>query len=188
MRLCSLIASGLTAVYPLLVYFGLTRFEPRLLGALLLVILLLRGGGRARTLWHTTPTAERLLLGGMILLSLAIIASNQEMLLRLYPALMSVSVLALFAHSLRHPPTLIERLARLQEPDLPPEGIRYTRKVTQVWCVFLAANSLVALATVFASREVWALWNGLLSYVCMGTLFAGEWLIRQRYKNQPKGT
>jgi uncharacterized membrane protein len=30
-----------------------------------------------------------------------------------------------------------------------------------------------------ASRAAWALYNGLLSYLAMGALFAGEWLYRR---------
>ena len=34
----------------------------------------------------------------------------------------------------------IERIARLQHPDLPPEGVVYTRRVTQIWCVFFSTK------------------------------------------------
>lgn len=76
---------------------------------------------------------------------------------------------------------MIERFARLRHPDLPEAGVHYTRQVTQVWCGFFFVNALVAAWTAVAvSREAWALYNGLIAYVLMGTLFAGEWLVRQR--------
>ena len=33
-----------------------------------------------------------------------------------------------------NPQSLVERLARLQTPNLNTQAIQYTRRVTQVWC------------------------------------------------------
>jgi len=187
MRPGNILLAVVTLAYPALVYTGMVVFEPRALGMLLLAVLLLRHGRQITTLWRQTPGEERLLAASLLCLSLAIVVANREWLLRLYPAAMSFGVLAIFARSLFQPQTVIERIARLQEPDLPPEGVRYTRRVTEIWCAFLAINGIVAFATVFASREIWALWNGLLSYLCMGTLFAGEWLVR-RHVRRPRIT
>ena len=188
MRLCRLAAALLAVAYPALVYYGLTRFEPRVLGLLLLAILLLRQGAHAAAFWRSAPGGERRLLLSMLGLSLAIVGANSEDLLRLYPAAMSGGMFILFARSLRHPPSVIERIARLHEPDLDAAGVRYTRTVTQVWSVFLAINTLLALVTVFTSRELWALWNGLGAYLCMGLLFAGEWLWRRRVRRSARAT
>ena len=188
MRLCRLAAALLAIAYPALVYYGLTRFEPRVLGLLLLAILLLRQGAHAAAFWRSAPGGERRLLLSMLGLSLAIVGANSEDLLRLYPAAMSGGMFILFARSLRHPPSVIERIARLHEPDLDAAGVRYTRTVTQVWSVFLAINTLLALLTVFTSRELWALWNGLGAYLCMGLLFAGEWLWRRRIRRSAHAT
>jgi uncharacterized membrane protein len=101
--------------------------------------------------------------------------------LKLYPALVNAVMLAVFAVSLRFPPSAVERIARLSDPHLPPQGVAYTRRVTQVWCGFFVLNGVAALATaLWASDQVWAFYNGLLAYVLMGALFGGEWLIRQR--------
>jgi uncharacterized membrane protein len=70
-------------------------------------------------------------------------------------------------------------LARLQEPDLPESGVLYTRKVTLVWCAFFIMNAATALYTCFESIEIWTLYNGLISYLLAGSLFAGEWIVRQ---------
>jgi uncharacterized membrane protein len=85
-----------------------------------------------------------------------------------------------FAVSLRYPPTIVERIARLREPDLPPAGVAYTRQVTRVWVGFLLANAAVSFWTArWGSLDQWALWNGLLSYLAMGALFGGEYLVRR---------
>ena len=72
--------------------------------------------------------------------------------------LVNASLLVLFAASLLHPPSLIERLARLQQPDLPAAAVAYTRRVTQVWCGFFVLNgSIAAYTALYASAAQWAL-------------------------------
>ena len=89
----------------------------------------------------------------------------------------------IFATTLIKPPSMIERFARLAEPDLPETGVVWTRKVTVVWCVFFALNALIALATVlFAPMKIWVLYNGVISYVLMGMLMLGEFLLRKRHQ------
>ena len=78
-----------------------------------------------------------------------------------------------------------ERLARLSEPDLPDKAIRYTRQVTIAWSVFFLCNGVLAAAlTLWAPLAWWTLYNGLISYLLMGLLFAVEWLVRQRVRGQ----
>ena len=66
MRLCRLAAALLAVAYPALVYYGLTRFEPRVLGLLLLAILLLRQGSRTLAFWCSAPRGERTLILAML--------------------------------------------------------------------------------------------------------------------------
>lgn len=166
----------LTLLYPLVIYFGLGRFEPRWLA----LFLLLMAGARALV------SRDRLWLAaaaGAAVLVTATMLGNHALPLKLYPVLVNAVMLVVFAVSLRHPPPIIERLARLREPDLPPHAVVYTRQVTKVWCGFFICNGAIALATaLFASDAAWALYNGLIAYVLMGLLFAGEWLVRQRVK------
>lgn len=102
-----------------------------------------------------------------------------------YPVLVSTIFLLAFAASLFQSQTLVERLARRFDPELPPEGVRYTRKVTFAWCVFFVVNGGIAWWTTAQSMTVWTLYNGLISYVAMGVMFGGEWLIRQRVMRRP---
>lgn len=98
---------------------------------------------------------------------------------RIYPAVMVSLALAGFAFSLRRTP-LVEVFARRMGEELDAKGVAYCRNVTRVWVVFLSANLVVTIATVFAPYEVWALYNGCVSYVLTGLLLAGEWLYRRR--------
>ena len=170
----------LWVAYPLLVYGGLQFLEPRYVALLLCVALLLRKRQSAVQLLGGLGQPERYILIALLALGGAAAIANSETLLRLYPAAMNAGMFSLFALSLKRTPTMIERFARLEEPDLPPAGVRYTRDITIVWCVFLACNAAIALYTaLWTSREVWAFYNALLAYVLMGALFAGERLLRR---------
>ncbi|KXO86131.1 Clp protease [Acinetobacter venetianus] len=102
--------------------------------------------------------------------------------LKLYPVGMSLGALLIFALTLYKPPSMIERFARLVEPDLPESGVEWTRKVTIVWCIFFSFNASIALATVFVPTQIWVIYNGFVSYVLMGLLFLGEFILRKRHQ------
>lgn len=173
-RAWAFLLAAVTVAYPLLVYVALGRFEPRWLSLLLLGVALLRASTARQPWWWVVAACAALL-------ALLSTAFNAALPLKLYPVLVNATLLAVFAASLRWPPSAIERFARIRHPDLPPRGVAYTRKVTQVWCGFFAVNGAIALATaLYASERVWALYNGLLAYVLIGLLFAGEWWVRQR--------
>jgi len=100
-----------------------------------------------------------------------------------YPIAINLGLLAAFGLSLRRGMPMVERLARLQEPELPPHAVAYTRRVTQAWCVFFVANAGLSLASaLWASEAVWALYNGAVAYALMGLFFGVEWLIRRRVR------
>lgn len=169
-------------IYPLAIYFGLKFFEPRIVALLLAAALLLRRRHDAGRLLVGLTRADLGILAALLGLAALTAWTNSETLLRLYPAATNLGMLLLFGLSLKKPPSMIERFARLHEPDLPPAGVHYTRRVTQVWCVFFIVNGALATWTaLYASRDEWALYNGLIAYLLMGALFAGEWLIRRRF-------
>lgn len=171
----------LFALYPILIFAGLQILDPRTVGAVVLVALVARYRRNAMRLVSGLSSGQWLALALPPVLGLAVIATNSETLLRLYPASISASMLILFGATLLRPPTMVERFARLSEPDLPPAAVRYTRHVTEAWCLFFAFNGAIAVYTALAaSRETWALYNGFISYILMGTLFAGERAVRRR--------
>jgi uncharacterized membrane protein len=177
--LLNVLAAALTALYPLAVWLGHGRVEPRVMAGLLLLVVALR---LPRLRLHAN--ARWLALGALVLAALAM-GANAALPLKLYPVLVNAGFLAVFGHSLAWPPSMIERLARLREPELPPEAVAYTRRVTQAWCVFFALNGAVALGTaLYASEAAWSLYNGVIAYVLMGILFAVEYLVRMRFKRR----
>ncbi|VVP23916.1 hypothetical protein PS850_04027 [Pseudomonas fluorescens] len=173
-----LLLAGL--LYPFAVYFGMEHFAPwqfgLLLGSLWLARALL-GARKPGSLWMAI---------GAIAFCLLLALLDSPLLLRWYPVLISALMLGLFGLSLKYGPPMVERLARLREPQLPAKAIVYTRQVTIVWCVFFLCNGLLAAAlTLWAPLKWWMLYTGLISYGLMGLLFAIEWLMRQRVRGHP---
>ena len=165
-----------TVAYPVVVYLGFGRLHPVWLGLLLAALLLLRAWSARDATWLIAG------LGAVVLCAASGLGAGW-LPLKLYPVMVSALLLGVFVASLWRPPTVIERIARLTEPLLPPEGVVYTRKVTIAWCAFFVANGGISLVVaLWGSDEAWLLYNGLLSYVLMGVFFAGEWLLRQRMR------
>ena len=147
--------------------------------------LLLLLAALTRLLAFRPRRAVRWWLGGALLLAAVAAWSNTLLPLKLYPLLINAVMLSVFAYTLISPPSMIERFARLREPDLPTPAIAYTRRVTQVWCGFFVINGLIALATaLWASEAAWSLYNGVIAYLLMGVLFGGEYLIRLRFRRR----
>ena len=124
---------------------------------------------------------------------LAGLLSGSALVLKLYPALVSASLLVLFGVSLACPPALIFRFALRQDKSirgsLAEKAVEaYCRKVTWAWCVFFAGNGGLALWTALcASEAVWAVYNGGVSYILIGAMFAGEFMTRKAArKNMPR--
>ncbi|MNO30044.1 hypothetical protein D3C76_199760 [compost metagenome] len=168
------------ALYPFAVYFGMAHFAPWQFGLLLGALWLARAVSAPRR-----PGSLWLALAALAFCTLLGVANNPQ-LLRWYPVLINGFLLTLFGSTLLRGMPMVERLARLREPDLPPRAVRYTRRVTQVWCLFFLGNGLIAAAlTLWAPLSWWTLYNGLIAYAAMGMLFAGEWLVRLRLREHP---
>ena len=174
MRKCATaLLMALTVLYPLGVYLALGHIAPQWLALLLALLAACRALLTRQHFWWVVALGA----GALSMLSWL---QGSTLAVKLYPVMVSLVLLGVFAYSLWRPPTVVERLARLREPDLPPQAVRHTRQVTKVWCVFFVLNAAVAWATAYwGSDAVWTLYNGLLSYVLMGLLMAGEWCVRQ---------
>jgi uncharacterized membrane protein len=165
--------------YPFIVYFAYRRFETRAAGGVLLGLVALSFAlqirGPSKDLWELLR--EHL---GLLLLIGAAIVTGQRFVLQLLPMAVSLFLLGSFAWSLFSGPPIVERFARLADPDLPDFCVPYCRKVTIAWCVFLAANALCAGWLAFAgSFEAWALYTGLVAYLLLGAGFVGEFVVRK---------
>ncbi|ABV34936.1 conserved hypothetical protein [Shewanella sediminis HAW-EB3] len=175
MRLFLQIVTSLLLIgYPLAVYFGLNYLPAGTIAMVLCLFLILR------LLIQKQQVKSMVLpvLVGIGLTAGSFIAKRHDWLLY-YPVVINLSMLLLFGYSLKSGPSMIERLARLKEPDLPDEAIPYLQKVTLIWCGLFVFNGVVALYTArYSSLEIWTLYNGLIAYLLIGSLLGGEWLYR----------
>ncbi len=171
----TLLTVFIMAAYPALVYFGLRQgVSARWLALGFLAIIGIRWG---QIILKKIPAIAFL---GIIVGAMGLAWIWGEISILYYPVAINLILLFVFGSSLWLPPTVIERLARLRHPVLDEHGIRYTRRVTQVWCGFFGLNGSIALATaLYGNQALWALYNGFLGYVFMGLLFGCEWLIRR---------
>jgi len=179
------VAGGLAVVgWPFAVWLALTYPQLRWLLPLLAVCFVLRLAALRGKTDALSRAAQGLAVVGAIL-TLASMGLREARLLMWYPVVVNVVMLALFGGSLLSRMPLVERLARWREGELSPAAVSYTRRVTQVWCGFFIINGTVAVWTcLHGNLHLWTLWNGMLSYLFMGLLFAVEWVVRQRVKRR----
>lgn len=170
-------------LYPVLIYFGLNYFSPTQMGVFFLVLFVVRGifaktkSKAAR--WQLIFTVTI----GVILAALTSIYNSAEF-LKWYPVGLNIAFFIIFTNSVIYPPSVIESIARLvPNKDFPPSAVIYTRRVTMVWAAFFVLNGIISAWTVlYASMEVWTLYNGLISYIAVGALLGGEVLVRKIVK------
>lgn len=167
-----------TLAWPLLVWLALQHNARFLLP--LALLFLLRAWLLRKKPGLFNSLSQLLALTGAALCLASTLLGNHHLLLW-YPVAVNSVMLLLFGGSLFSAMPLVERLARLHEPHLPPHGVRYTRQVTRLWCLFFIFNGAFAAFTcLHGDMALWTLWNGLLSYLLIGLLMALEWLVRQR--------
>ncbi len=181
-RISLLIQAVMTLIiiaYPFAVWFGVTRFGISILAPLLCAVFLLRlltlRAASGQLLWVTKYSA----VIGLLLVASSVLLKQTHLLLY-YPVVVNVLLFIVFMVSLRSSVPIIERLARLRDSDFPPAAVVYTRRVTQVWCIFFLFNGGISFYTCLkGDMALWAFYNGGLSYVLIGSLMGGEWIVRK---------
>lgn len=175
-----LLTGILLLAWPFIIWFGLAHNSLQGLLPLMALMLFLRFRQTRRRAGALSVVTQIVAVAGMTLCIASYLLKTHQLLL-FYPVVVNSVMLAVFGGSLWSRMPIIERLARLREPDLPERAVRYTRRVTQIWCAFFIINGGIALFTaLYGDLSLWTAWNGMISYLLMGTLMAGEWLVRQR--------
>ena len=180
----ALLAIGL--LYPVLVYLGLNTLDPVYVVLLVLSFLMMRAMMRDQGNGVLGNSLKPIILV-TIALVVGSVMFDPEMAVKIYPISISLGFAAVFSVSLIRPPSIIERFARLQRSDLPPRVQVYARYVTISWILFFIGNALISGWTaLYGSREIWTLYNGLISYCLIGLMFTGEYGLRKILKMTPQ--
>lgn len=181
-----LLTGLLLLAWPFLIWFGLAHNRLQWLLPLMALLLFLRFRQTRRQAGPLSVVTQVVAATGMALCIASYLLKTHQLLL-FYPVVVNGVMLAVFGGSLWTAMPIVERLARLREPALPDAAVRYTRRVTQIWCAFFIGNGGIALFTaLYGDMSLWTAWNGMISYLLMGTLMAGEWLVRQRVIKRDK--
>lgn len=181
-----LLTGILLLAWPFIIWFGLAHNSLQGLLPLMALMLFLRFRQTRRRAGALSVVTQIVAVAGMTLCIASYLLKTHQLLL-FYPVVVNSVMLAVFGGSLWSRMPIIERLARLHEPDLPERAVRYTRRVTQIWCAFFIINGGIALFTaLYGDLSLWTAWNGMISYLLIGTLMAGEWLVRQRVIKRDK--
>ena len=139
--------------------------------------------------WKPLATSILFFLAGLLCFM-----TDEAIFLKFYPVAINLIFLVFFGSTLFRGPNMIFRFATLADRSIkgsPKEKKveNYCRKVTLVWCLFFILNGTAAALTVFADKifgitpedadKVWSLYNGGISYILMGFLFAAEFIVRK---------
>ncbi len=192
----------IAAVYPILVFTLLVvlKVDTKILSlcviAMAAAFFLSATGSRKTSDKKGALDWKPLLSSGLFLAAgLFCFITGKEFFLKLYSVVINLTLLAVFGSTLFFQPNIIFRFATLADKSILGSSYEnqvksYCKKVTIVWCCFFILNGAAATITTFAdkifglspeiARKVWAMYNGGISYVLMGTLFVVEFIVRKR--------
>lgn len=171
----------LVIAYPVAVFYGLTHFGARAVSVMVLGLMVPGLAWRFRRADRATFWSMVRVPIAMLLLILGGIATDDRRFLLALPVLINAVLLVEFGSTLRAGATpMIERFARMQEPELGPAKIAHCRQWTGRWCAFFLVNGGTAAAlALFAPIWWWTVYTGALAYALMGLMFAAEHLQRR---------
>ncbi len=176
--LAMLIIGVLALFYPLVIFLGVSYFSPAFFGIGLLIIAAFKLFFKK----NQSDVRQLCVISVLIFYSLYIAITNDQLALRFYPVIVSLSVAGFFWMTLFDEQSIIERIARIAGKDITDNAKRYTRALTAFWVGVLLLNAVVAgYMALYSSLRAWAIYNSFVSYLIFFFVFALEFLYRQYY-------
>ena len=130
--------------------------------------------------WRTGSVSIRLAYAAMVVSLLAGAYFAEGVTVQMIPSLVFLSLTALFGYTLKHPPSLIERMVRLQFPEFEPGIAEYLRGLTGCWALLFATNAVVCAGlALWAETATWTTYTGGVVYAEMAVLALGEFFYRR---------
>lgn len=181
-------------LYPLLVFCALVVFKLPIkylsvcIVAFAIIYIVLNRkhnkGGKNRAVLFISPVIL-CAIGSVSLLT------DDALILKLYPALADLAYFTIWVTSFFLPPPLayyfIEIFDKSIKDKIPHKPFEmYCHRATIVWCVFFVIDGCIAAATALWNGDlilgwkkdtVWGVYNAGISYIMMGLIFAGEFIL-----------
>ncbi|MBN1799483.1 MAG: hypothetical protein JW822_12990 [Spirochaetales bacterium] len=188
-RVLKIVLFILSVLYPFTILIGFLWFKasPRVLVLALVAIGLVyfitySGDGKSKGFRGIQFWVMTIVVAALAFLTFL---TENAGLLKLYPVIINISLLASFGFTLFRGPSMIYRFAILKDKSIPDSADNkaiksYCMVVTRIWCIFFIFNGSVSALTAFLADEIiWAIYNGFISYIFIGALLAGEYLYRK---------
>ena len=179
---------GLLAIlYPLMVFSILVIFKLPVrylsIGIIIFAIAYSIVSGRNYRGKHTAA----LFISPVILFAIGAVSlflnDHSPVVIKLYPPLADLAYITIMVTSLFIPPPLayyfIDIFDKSMKTKIPKERFdRYCFRATIVWSVYFFIDSIIALIIAFyGSDVVWGIYCGCITYVNIGLIFTGEFII-----------
>jgi uncharacterized membrane protein len=104
-----------------------------------------------------------------------------------YPVVASISIACVFFVSLKDKQPLLEKIAERMGEVINKHAQHYLYWLTFIWGILLVINGVIAAYTTFyLTLKQWALYNGFISYILLGSFFMIELIFRHFYKKHKK--
>lgn len=201
-KIFKILAVVLSVLYPVIVFVFLyfLKTPVRFLSIFIIIVafgIFLSLTARKKDGQKTVLDARQIITPILLLTAgLLCLLTNKILFLKLYSVFLSGIFLFLFGSTLFFEPTIIFRFATLGDKSIIGSSYeddvkKYCRTVTVIWCIFFVINGSLSTITAFSrdifhitqeeADKVWTIYNGAISYVLMGLLFAVEFLVRKIY-------
>ena len=182
---------GLIAVlYPLLVFCALVVFKLPIKYLSLGIIVFAIAYSVANSRHYRGKRTAALFISPLILCAIGAVSFclDDEIVIKLYPALADLAYLTIMITSFIFPPPLayyfIDIFDKSMKKVIPQQRFDlYCFRASIVWCAYFVIDGIVSILTVTipAGREdsnlIWGAYNAGITYVIMGIIFAGEFII-----------
>ena len=170
----SIISSIVFLLYPYLVYRGVKEgivwFAPAAIASIYFYQAVKARTRRVRI--EKTGIVVILFLGAIF---------YQDLMAKLIPIIIQLSLMLFFGKTLLKGkgPSLVERFAQLEFPNVPPVLSRYCRHLTMLWTGFFAFNIRACiLLALLAPVEWWAIYTGVLIFLFTAVIMLAEYIWR----------
>ena len=115
-------------------------------------------------------------------IGVASLCLEDSIIIMLYPALADLAYLTIMATSFFFPPPLayyfIDIFDKSMKTKIPKSRFDlYCIRASAAWCVYFVIDGIISVITVYLYPDFWVIYNAVITYVFMGLIFAGEFII-----------